>query len=119
MAIETKNHACRRDSIKNLSTKEQTYDNGQGGTLSIRKKTKTKTKGGNLLTSTNNVFNKKTIPASFLKVSNSTPLISENQAGFMNQLGLKPMDSGSIELLDLPTMVIDILAPCFISEGGN
>jgi|TARA_R110000823_G_scaffold151048_1_gene281888 hypothetical protein len=71
------------------------------------------------LKSTNNVFNKKTIPASFLKVSNSTPLISENQAGFMNQLGLKPMDSGSIELLDLPTMVIDILAPCFISEGGN
>ena len=111
MAIETKNHACKRDSIKNLSTKEQTYDNGQGGTLSIRTRTKTK--------STNNVFNKKTIPASFLKVSNSTPLISENQAGFMNQLGLKPMDSGSIELLDLPTMVIDILAPCFISEGGN
>jgi|TARA_R110000823_G_scaffold151048_1_gene281889 hypothetical protein len=46
MAIETKNHACKRDSIKNLSTKEQTYDNGQGGTLSIRTRTKTKTKGG-------------------------------------------------------------------------
>ena len=106
MAIETKNHACKRDSIKNLSTKEQTYDNGQGGTLSIRTKTKTKNRGGNPLKSTNNVF-KKTIP------------ITENQASFMDKLSLKPMNEVSIEPINLADVVVNCLAPSLIqSEGG-
>ena len=107
MAIETKNHACRRDLEKTLITTDK-YDNGQGGTLSIIKKTKTKTKGGNPLKSTNNVFNKKTIP------------ITENQATFMNKLGLKPMYSGSLDPINFQDMVVNHLAPFFIqSEGGN
>ena len=101
MAIETKNHACKRDSIKNLSTKEQTYDNGQGGTLSIRTRTKTKTKGGIPL-------NKETIP------------ITENQATFMNKLGLKPMHSCSLDPIDLQDVVVNHLGTLFSDfKGGN
>jgi len=98
MAIETENHAGKRDLEKTLSTEKlKQYDNGQGGALSI---------------DINNLMKIKDRGAS---LSDEKAYISEECAEFMNNYSLHRLsDDGS---LDIDDMLINHLAPAFI-EGG-
>jgi len=97
MAIETENHACKRDLEKTLSTEKlKRYDNAKGGDLSRGTYGKEKKKGGEMRDSFK---------------------LSEECSDFMELFSLKEFDCDGY--ISLEKIVVDHLAPAFISGGAD